>query len=71
LLAAKPDGQLLGATEFQVRDAVHKLGAKALETALQGRKKGVTTAPAAAAPPASKQLSSTATRAATSTAPSG
>jgi len=44
LLASKPDAQLLGRTEFEVRDAVHKLGATALQTALQGRKKGGTRA---------------------------
>jgi hypothetical protein len=42
LLAAKPDTQLLGRTEFEVRDAVHRLGATALQTALEGRKKGGT-----------------------------
>lgn len=42
LLAAKPDAQLLGRTEFEVRDAVHKLGATALQAALEGRKKGGT-----------------------------
>ena len=42
LLAAKPDGQLLGATEFTLRDLVLKAGAKALQTALDGRKKGAT-----------------------------
>ena len=46
LLAAKPDGQLLGRTEFEVRDAVHRLGAKAIEAALNERKKGGTRAPA-------------------------
>ena len=46
LLAAKPDAQLLGATEFQVRDRVHRLGARALETALNERKKGGIRAPA-------------------------
>ncbi len=40
LLAAKPDPQLLGKTEFEVRDAVHQLGATALQAALEGRKKG-------------------------------
>ena len=40
LLAAKPDNQLLGPTEFEVRDAVHRLGASALQAALDGRKKG-------------------------------
>ena len=54
LLAAKADHEIFGATEFQVRDAVHKIGAKALETALQGRKKGATTAPVAPAPTAAK-----------------
>jgi hypothetical protein len=58
LLASKADGELLGATELQIRDAVHRIGAKALETALQGRKKGGTTAPAAAAPPATRRRSS-------------
>jgi hypothetical protein len=46
LLASKPDHQLLGQTEFEVRDRVHKIGAKALETALEERKKGGTRAPA-------------------------
>jgi hypothetical protein len=41
-LAATPDGQLLGATEFDVRDRVHRIGAKALQAALDGRKKGGT-----------------------------
>lgn len=36
MLASKGDNELLGTTEFQVRDAVHPIGAKALETALQG-----------------------------------
>src|SRR3954453_22408151 len=42
LLASKPDGQLLGAAEFQVRDRVHEIGARAIETALDERKKGAT-----------------------------
>lgn len=42
LLASKPDGQLLGATEFTLRDYTLKIGAKALQTALDGRKKGGT-----------------------------
>jgi hypothetical protein len=46
LLAQKPDSQLLGKTEFEVRDSVHRLGAKALEAALDERKKGATRAPA-------------------------
>jgi hypothetical protein len=31
LLASKPDDRLLGPTEFEVRDAVHRLGARALD----------------------------------------
>ena len=46
LLASKPDRQLLGQTEFEVRDLVHKIGAKSLETALDERKKGGTKGPA-------------------------
>ena len=45
LLASKPDAHLLGATEFEIRDRVHELGAFALETALQERKKGGTEPP--------------------------
>ena len=45
LLASKPDRQLLGQTEFEVRDLVHKIGAKAFETALDERKKGATKGP--------------------------
>ena len=58
LLAAKPDGELLGATEFQVRDRVLRLGARALEAALDGRKKGGTRAPAAPARAATPRRSS-------------
>jgi hypothetical protein len=46
VLASKPDRELLGPTEFEVRDRVHKIGAKAFETALDERKKGGTKAPA-------------------------
>ena len=46
LLASKPDQQLLGRTEFEVRDRVHEIGAKALRAALDGRKKGGTGVPA-------------------------
>jgi hypothetical protein len=46
LLASKPDQQLLGQTEFEVRDRVHTIGAKAFETALEERKKGGTKGPA-------------------------
>lgn len=46
LLASKPDQQLLGKTEFEIRDAVHRLGAHTLQAALEERKKGGTKAPA-------------------------
>jgi hypothetical protein len=42
LLASKKDGDLLGATEFEIRDRVHNLGAKVIEAALNERKKGGT-----------------------------
>src|SRR5262249_6366555 len=61
--AAKPTGQLLGATEFEVRDRLHALGAKALEVALAERKKGGTTAPAAPARAAARRPGSSAGRA--------
>ena len=40
LLATTDDARMFGATEFAVRDIVHRIGAKAIETALEGRKKG-------------------------------
>ena len=46
LLASRPDAQLLGKTEFEVRDSAHRPGARALEAALGRRKKGGTGAPA-------------------------
>jgi hypothetical protein len=42
LLVSKQDQEILGATEFEIRDRVHKLGAHAIETALNERKKGGT-----------------------------
>ena len=42
LLVSKKDDELLGETEFQVRDLVHKIGARAIETAVNERKKGGT-----------------------------
>ena len=60
LLASKPDDKLLGKTEFEVRDRVHKIGAKAIETALNERKKGATKAPARPArAPASSRTDAT------------
>ena len=62
LLASKPEGQLLGAAEFQVRDRVHRIGAQAIEAALNERKKGATRAPAPDARPAAAPASSSADR---------
>ena len=63
LLASKPDSQLLGAAEFQVRDRVHSIGARAIEAALDERKKGGTRGPApdarAATAPASSSAAGT------------
>jgi hypothetical protein len=62
LLASKPDAQLLGATEFQVRDRVHRIGARAIEAALDERKKGGTRVPAPDARAATAPASSSAGR---------
>jgi hypothetical protein len=42
LLVSKPDRELLGAVEFEIRERVHKIGALAIETAVNQRKKGGT-----------------------------
>lgn len=60
LLATKDDSNTFGATEYAVRDIALRIGAKALESALAGRKKGGTTAPPAPAPTAPRRPSSTA-----------
>ena len=60
LLATKDDSNTFGATEFAVRDIVHRIGAKAIRAALEGRKKGGTTGPAAPAPAAAGAPSSNA-----------
>jgi len=41
LLASKSNRELFGETEFQVRDAVHRLGARGLDAALRSATKGV------------------------------
>src|SRR6516225_1973671 len=38
LLVSKPDEQIFGQTEFEVRDLVHHLGATALQTQLAEKK---------------------------------
>lgn len=42
ILVSKPDAQLLGATEFEVRERAHRLAAYAVETAVNQRKKRAT-----------------------------
>ncbi len=39
LLASRKDRELFGETEFQIRDAVHRLGAEGFDAALAERKK--------------------------------
>jgi hypothetical protein len=58
LLASKADRDLLGATEFAVRDRVLRIGARAIEAALGERKKGGTTGPAGPARTAGTRPSS-------------
>jgi hypothetical protein len=42
LMASKANSELLGETEFRVRDLAHRIGAKAVETAVNERsKKGI------------------------------
>ena len=42
LMASKTNRELLGETEFRVRDLAHRIGAKAVETAVNERsKKGI------------------------------
>jgi hypothetical protein len=42
VMASKADCEVLGKTEFEVREHVHRLGAQVLEAVLQERKKKVT-----------------------------
>jgi hypothetical protein len=64
VLVSKEDHELLGATEFEIRDRAHAIGAHALEAALAGRKKGATTGRAGPARTAASRrgLSSTGRR---------
>jgi hypothetical protein len=60
LLAATDGANTFGAAEYAVRDIALGIGAKALESALEGRKKGGTTARPSPAPTAARPPSSTA-----------
>jgi hypothetical protein len=62
VLATTDDRTAFGATEFAVRDAVHRVGARAIEAALEGRKKGGTTGAAGPARTAPGRPSSSAGR---------
>jgi hypothetical protein len=59
LLVSKPEQEIFGDTEFELRDLVLKLGAKALEASLH-QKKTATAAAASTVPIAAKPPSSTA-----------
>ena len=61
LMASKEDRHLLGGTEFEVREQVHRLGAHVLETALQARKKGGTRGRVPPVPPAPRPLAASPT----------
>lgn len=65
LLVSKTDSELLGATEFEIRERVHRIGAIAIESTVDRRKKGGTTGRAAVARSARRRRgsSSTGTRA--------
>ncbi len=60
LLVSKPEHEVFGQTEFEVRDLVHQLGATALQTHLAEKKTAigapVSPAPAADRPPRSKTI---------------
>jgi hypothetical protein len=60
LLVSKPEHETFGDTEYELRDLVLRVGAKALEEHLR-QKKTVTAAAASIAPPANKPPSSKAT----------
>lgn len=62
LLASRKNSELFGDTEFQVRDAVHRIGTRALETALEERKKRGTAGPVVSVLTAGKTRRSRATR---------
>ena len=61
LMAMKPNGELLGRAEFELRDHAHRMGAMTLEAAVnERRKKGGTSAAAWSAGSASRTPSSSA-----------
>ena len=69
LLATKTDATFFGETEFQIRDLVMHLGAKALQTAVAFKKKRATPVHRAPVPPVRRQPGSIAGSAGTSSPP--
>jgi hypothetical protein len=61
LLVSKPDHELFGDTEFEIRALVHHIGARAIEE--RSKKRTATSAPAPTAPPAARPRRSKATAA--------
>lgn len=52
LLVSKPDAELFGQTEFEIRALVHRIGARAIEE--RSKKRTATSARASSAPPAAR-----------------
>ena len=52
LLVSKPDRELFGDTEFEIRALVHRIGAQAIEE--RSKKRMAMSAPASSAPPAAR-----------------
>ena len=61
LLASKANREFFGETEFQIRDAMHRLGAEGMDAALAERKKRGTKDRASSARTATKTPSSSVT----------
>lgn len=57
-MASRQDGEVLGESEFRIRDRCHALGARVIDAALSERKKGGTADRAASARTAGKTQSS-------------
>jgi allophanate hydrolase subunit 2 len=62
LLVSKSNAEFFGDTEFQVREAMHRIGARLYDAALEERKKRGTADPASAVPNAARISSSRTTR---------
>jgi hypothetical protein len=46
ILRSRPDGQVLGQAEFEVRDLAHKIASVIVQAEVDARQKGATRAPA-------------------------